>query len=868
MPGPERPVAQHRRRHDVPAGRLATPRTPRPRGRPACRPGSPTAAARPRPACRRRPRRRRRRSTAQYSVAFDASTSRPSTLERRRRASSVSASSTVEARRPAVSSSGPVTAQRSAAVAVLPRADVPLRVERAAAERARRPAGRDDRARRASANARAPGRRRAAPAASSGPSSSSSSRASVLARPRRPRLGGLRLDDDHARRRRPRPAPSRRPGTPRRSAASSGARSSSCGGATAGTARSPPRAPQHLVEQLARRARPAPPPAASPARPTLIARAAARPAGRRCAAPGSPTVPATKRSGGSKTKTWRGMMHEPTALPGVARPGAAAPAPPPTVGVASSPCGRRRFASSAGSEAATVAADVVRAARTNGPQRRCSGRPRPSTGRPTIRWNWSRCSPSASASDRLDHVAVADTPPRSASGAEPRVPVAHGVDRPRLHRRAATRRPGSVAARRVGLHDLPQRVLGQVLERLARSSRRSAHSPSRSSTCSRGRRRGRPAAAAAVSPAALERAGDDRGQRDAAQPLRQRLRPGPRPSRRGATPGRPAGEGAGGVGGGPAVPDEDHGGHVRNLRPVGERTGADQHGLVIVDCALYRDGHARRGDPQPRHGSAAEARRRRRRLRLDRAATSRPRPTCSASPGVFGLHPLAVEDAVSAHQRPKLERYDDSLFVVLQARSAYVDATVATSRPARSRSSSGDGLRRHRPARRRARSSTSVRHAARGRSPTCSTHGPAAVLYARRATRSSTTTSTWPTSCRPTSTRSRRSVFCPDAHRRLRAHLQAQARGAGVPPRRAAAARADDASSPTGRRAARARRRPRPFFRDVPTTSLRVVGAASSRSTGCCHGILQAPPRPGRAAAERGHAQDLGLGRRSPPCRP
>ena len=32
----------------------------------------------------------------------------------------------------------------------------------------------------------------------------------------------------------------------------------------------------------------------------------------------------------------------------------------------------------------------------------------------------------------------------------------------------------------------------------------------------------------------------------------------------------------------------------------------------------------------------------------------------------FGLHPLAVEDAVVAHQRPKLERYDDSLFLVLK----------------------------------------------------------------------------------------------------------------------------------------------------------------------------------------------------------
>ncbi|HEV7932032.1 MAG TPA: magnesium/cobalt transporter CorA [Actinomadura sp.] len=30
------------------------------------------------------------------------------------------------------------------------------------------------------------------------------------------------------------------------------------------------------------------------------------------------------------------------------------------------------------------------------------------------------------------------------------------------------------------------------------------------------------------------------------------------------------------------------------------------------------------------------------------------------------LHPLAIQDAIHAHQRPKLERYDDSLFVVLK----------------------------------------------------------------------------------------------------------------------------------------------------------------------------------------------------------
>ncbi len=32
----------------------------------------------------------------------------------------------------------------------------------------------------------------------------------------------------------------------------------------------------------------------------------------------------------------------------------------------------------------------------------------------------------------------------------------------------------------------------------------------------------------------------------------------------------------------------------------------------------------------------------------------------------FGLHELAVEDAVRAHQRPKLEAYEETLFLVLK----------------------------------------------------------------------------------------------------------------------------------------------------------------------------------------------------------
>jgi magnesium transporter len=40
----------------------------------------------------------------------------------------------------------------------------------------------------------------------------------------------------------------------------------------------------------------------------------------------------------------------------------------------------------------------------------------------------------------------------------------------------------------------------------------------------------------------------------------------------------------------------------------------------------------------------------------------------------FGLHELACEDAVKAHQRPKIERYEDTLFLVLRP-ARYVDET-------------------------------------------------------------------------------------------------------------------------------------------------------------------------------------------------
>ena len=89
---------------------------------------------------------------------------------------------------------------------------------------------------------------------------------------------------------------------------------------------------------------------------------------------------------------------------------------------------------------------------------------------------------------------------------------------------------------------------------------------------------------------------------------------------------------------------------------------------VVVDCAVYCDGARLEGDYGP-----AAALERVRELERDGAkpfvwiGLHEPDDQQMQSiAGVFELHPLAVEDAVHAHQRPKAERYDDTLFMVLK----------------------------------------------------------------------------------------------------------------------------------------------------------------------------------------------------------
>jgi magnesium transporter len=90
----------------------------------------------------------------------------------------------------------------------------------------------------------------------------------------------------------------------------------------------------------------------------------------------------------------------------------------------------------------------------------------------------------------------------------------------------------------------------------------------------------------------------------------------------------------------------------------------------VVDAAIYRDGHRVETPP-----TVAEAARHLREMPGTMAWIGLFRPSEGQLLPVaeeFGLHEVAVEDAIVAHQRPKLERYGETLFVVLRA-ATYLD---------------------------------------------------------------------------------------------------------------------------------------------------------------------------------------------------
>jgi magnesium transporter len=90
----------------------------------------------------------------------------------------------------------------------------------------------------------------------------------------------------------------------------------------------------------------------------------------------------------------------------------------------------------------------------------------------------------------------------------------------------------------------------------------------------------------------------------------------------------------------------------------------------VVDSAIYIDGE-RRDSPTTVADTSRMLRDRPRGMAwigLFRPTEAQLRPVAEE----FGLHEVALEDAIVAHQRPKLERYGDTLFVVLRA-ATYLD---------------------------------------------------------------------------------------------------------------------------------------------------------------------------------------------------
>jgi magnesium transporter len=92
---------------------------------------------------------------------------------------------------------------------------------------------------------------------------------------------------------------------------------------------------------------------------------------------------------------------------------------------------------------------------------------------------------------------------------------------------------------------------------------------------------------------------------------------------------------------------------------------------MIVDRAVYRDGR-RAAEPDDFAGLHAACQTEGAVAWLGLYEPSS--EEFSSAAREFDLHELAVEDAVKAHQRPKLERYGDTLFLVLKP-ARYVDET-------------------------------------------------------------------------------------------------------------------------------------------------------------------------------------------------
>ena len=110
-------------------------------------------------------------------------------------------------------------------------------------------------------------------------------------------------------------------------------------------------------------------------------------------------------------------------------------------------------------------------------------------------------------------------------------------------------------------------------------------------------------------------------------------------------------------------------GTPRTAQPAGpDRSG-------IVDCGLYVDGERQAGEWT--YAEALEAARRERHGFVWLGLHEPELDEMSAIAATYGLHELAVEDAVKAQQRPKLEQFGEVSFLVLRT-ARYCEHTELT----------------------------------------------------------------------------------------------------------------------------------------------------------------------------------------------
>ncbi|RAO02198.1 magnesium/cobalt transporter CorA [Micromonospora noduli] len=105
--------------------------------------------------------------------------------------------------------------------------------------------------------------------------------------------------------------------------------------------------------------------------------------------------------------------------------------------------------------------------------------------------------------------------------------------------------------------------------------------------------------------------------------------------------------------------------------PAGTGTGRS----AVVDCALYVDGRRQPGDWTYAEALAAARREEHGFVWIGLHEPELAEMTAIAE--TYGLHELAVEDAVKAEQRPKLERFGDVVFLVLRT-ARYCEHTELT----------------------------------------------------------------------------------------------------------------------------------------------------------------------------------------------